>query len=270
MEQNSLLRKLQLVELEILQRFIQLCQKNNLTYYIIGGSLIGAVRHGGFIPWDDDIDIAVPRKDYKQLIDILRKEEDDILGLGYYKDDPDLYYYPIRIFHKKYKIKEPRVKNGYSHPWIDILPLDGSPNSKVGMYLFEQKMLFYRGLLGLHYVNHLRNKNRNALEKLIIGFGKATNIGKLINPTKIKDKIDAELERHPIDNSNVIGTCMGAYFFHEFVPKEMFGKGSTVVFEGMDVNAPEKVDAYLTHMYGDYMQLPPEEKRVAHDVEFIE
>ena len=270
MRTTDSLKKLQTLEIEILKEFIQVCKENDITYYIIGGTLIGAIRHGGFIPWDDDIDIAVPREDYKKLISILRNHNSDILGLGYYKDDQDLYYYPIRVFNKKYKIKEPRTKQGYSHPWIDILPLDGSPNSKIGMRLFKYKMLWYRLLLGLHYVDNLRDKKRGILEKFVIGFGKVTHIGRWINPTKIKDRIDCELESHSIESSDVIGTCMGAYFFHEFVPKEMFGKGATVGFEGIEVNAPEQVDAYLTHMYGEYMKMPPEEKRVAHNVEFIE
>ena len=270
MEKNDNLRKLQLVEKDVLKRFIEICEKNSIQYYIIGGTLIGAVRHNGFIPWDDDIDIAVPRKDYNRLIHVMDNLDDDIIDMKYYKKDESLYYYPIKIVHKNYKIKEPRVKEGYANPWIDILPIDGLPNSKMKSKIFKWKMLYYRLLLGLHYVDNLREIKRKKFEKVIISFGRVTHIGKLINPTKIKDKIDKTLSRNSIDECEVVGTCMGAYFFHEFVPKKFFGNGRKVEFEGLEVKAPEKIDAYLTHMYGDYMKLPPNEKQVAHKVEFID
>ena len=268
--QNNGLRKLQLVELDILKKLIEIFEKNNICYYVIGGTLIGAVRHHGFIPWDDDIDIAIPRDDYEKLIDIMRNINDDEIDMKYYKDDNSLYYYPIRIIHKKYKIKEPRTKDGYANPWIDILPIDGNPNGKIRKTFFKFKMKYYKLLLGLHYIDNLRNIKRKWYEKVIIRVGKIIHFGKIINPTKIKNKLDKTLKKNKIEECDIIGTCMGAYFFHEFVPKSMFGKGSTVEFEDVMVNAPEKVHEYLTHMYGDYMKLPPKEKQVSHNIEFID
>ena len=270
--ENTTLRKLQLIEKEILSNLIEVCKQNDITYYVIGGTLLGAVRHGGFIPWDDDIDLAIPRKDYKKLIQVMHELGDShpVLGMEYYRDKPSLYYYPIRITNKNYKIAEPRTKEGYAHPWIDILPLDGYPNNEKEAKAFVRKMKLYKTLLGFHYVDNLRDIKRSFKEKVAIRFGKITKIGRLIDPTKVKNKIDALLESHDINDCNIVGTCMGAYFLKEFVPKEHFGNGSTVVFEGMEVNAPEMVHEYLTHMYGDYMQLPPKEKQVSHGVTFIE
>lgn len=270
MADDKSLKKLHSIEKEILEHFVALCEKYHLTYYIIGGTLIGAVRHHGFIPWDDDIDIAMPRESYIRLINIMHHLDDSVLAMNYFEDDPTLYYYPIKIVHQQYFIKEARSKNGKAHPWIDILPLDGAPNSQIGMKIFKMKMFYYKSLLGLHYVNNLRDIKRSRSEKIMIAFGRITHIGKLINPTKVKRKIDRTLVSHPLKNSRLAGTCMGAYFFHEFVPQEYFGHGSKVIFENIEVSAPEQVDKYLTHMYGDYMKLPPVEKRVSHKVEFID
>lgn len=266
---NNSLEKLHRVELETLERFVTLCNNYSLQYFIIGGTLIGAVRHGGFIPWDDDIDIAMPRADYNRLINIMHCEEDEILGMEYYKDDPELYFYPIRITNKKYTIKEPRTKGGYAHPWMDVLPIDGMPDGKIKRLVFRAKMDSYRLLLGLHYVDNLRNIERSKMQRIIITFGKITKVGKLVNPTIIKDKISKTLSANNMGDSELSGTCMGAYYFHEFTKTEFFGAGTDIMFEGLTVRAPEKIDEYLTHMYGNYMELPPVEKRISHMVEFV-
>lgn len=267
--ESASLEKLHSVELEILKRFVDLCEKQEIRYYIIGGTLIGAVRHGGFIPWDDDIDIAVPREDYNRLIDIMHKLKDDVLGMEYYKDNPELYFYPIRIVNKKYTITEPRKKEGVAHPWIDILPVDGMPDKRMERLLFRAKMDCYRLLLALHYVDNLRDVQRSKIQRIIIFFGKKTKIGKRINPSLVKDKITDTLSAYPMGSCKLSGTCMGAYYFHEFVETEFFGNGSKVQFEGLEVSAPKSIEPYLTHMYGEYMKLPPEEKRVAHEVSFV-
>lgn len=263
------LRRLQLVELETLERFVKLCEENRIRYYIIGGTLIGAVRHGGFIPWDDDIDIAVPREDYNRLIDIMHNIDDEVLGMEYYKDDESLYYYPVRITNKNYRIKEPRIKDGYAHPWMDILPIDGLPDGRIERKLFLIKMSLYRLLLGLHYVDNLRSVNRSVIQNVVIKIGKRTRIGRLINPTTVKDKITKTLSANSMDNCKMSGTCMGAYWFHEFTNTKYFGEGSKISFEGVMVNGPSQVHPYLTHMYGDYMKLPPLEKQTGHKIEFL-
>lgn len=267
---DNSLDKLHEVELDLLKRFVQICDENKIKYYIIGGTLLGAVRHGGFIPWDDDIDVAVPRADYIRLIDVMHRVEDDEVGMQYYKDQPDLYFYPIKIVSEKYRIRDVRSKDGYSYPWIDVLPIDGMPNNILKSKLFRLRMDFCRLLLGLHYVDNLRNIDRSLLQRVVILAGKILRIGKMINPNKIKDRIDRILSSNRIDDCQVVGTCMGAYYFHEFVPKEMFGEGSKVKFCGFEVNAPEKVDEYLTHMYGDYMTPPDESKQKAVHIELIE
>ena len=261
MKNSNSLEKLHEVELEILQRFVLLCEQNDIRYFIIGGTLIGAVRHRGFIPWDDDIDIAVPRKDYVRLIDVMHSIDDEVLGMEYYKDDSDLYFYPIRITNKKYRIKDPRAKEEYAHPWMDVLPIDGLPDDNLPRTIFKIKMIGYRALLGLHYVENLRDIDRGRIQRAVIAIGKTTHIGKFVDPTRVKESIDKTLSANDMKDCKMSGTCMGAYFFHEFVNTSYFGEGKKIMFEDVEVNAPAQIHPYLTHMYGDYMKLPPEEKR---------
>lgn len=264
MSSENKLDELHRVETELLAETVKLFEKHDIKYYAIGGTLLGAIRHGGFIPWDDDIDLAVPREEYVRLIEIMRHEENPIVGMKYYRDEPQLYYYPMRLVHKGYITDDPRDVTGKCNPWIDVFPIDGWTEGKIGGRIFKAKMMTYRLLLALHYSDNLRDIKRSKIERIIIKTAQITHIGKLINPTKVKDKIDKTLSANKISKCHIVGTCMGAYFFHEFVPRSYFGEGTTVTFEGIEVKAPVKVHKYLTHMYGNYMELPPEDKRIIH------
>lgn len=252
--------------LPILEEFITFCEKNNLRYYVIGGTFLGAIRHKGFIPWDDDIDVAMPRCDYEKFLTTFKSDK------GYYpinyKIDNNYKYYISKLCDPKYMIIE---KTGIKTDlFIDIFPIDGMPKNKFKFKIHTSRILYRRYKLSFYYNDSIdMSKKRGKIEKVAIFLAKKIPFKKLINPTKEKQKIDKLLMKYPFDGSKYSGTIMGAYRRREIVPTEYFGKAVKYDFEKYKVNGPEKYNEYLTHMYGDYMKIPKDTEKYYHCEELI-
>ena len=260
------LRKVQLIQLDILNKVVDICNKNNIEYFLIGGTLIGAVRHKGFIPWDDDIDIAIKRDDYDKFIVIANRELKKPYKIEHYSVDDSYRFYLANVVNTSVKVTQKKINSITSNVWIDILPIDGVPNNIIIRQLFKFKILYYRALVGFINIDIIRDKDRSLVEKILIKIGKIVPIGKILNLRKIRIKNDKMLRKYSYDKCNLVGTFFGNYGFHEIVPKEMFGKGSKVLFEGKEYNAPEQLDEYLTHMYGGDFELPNDNERIGHHI----
>lgn len=263
------LQKLHDAELDILKCFVDICEKNGLQYYIIGGTLLGAVRHGGFIPWDDDIDIAMPRKDYDKLLQLLADNLQEPFSYLHYSIDKKYREYSLKIINKNIVCYEDKVdiEKSKTNLWIDILPLDGVPDNKWIYKMFKLAIYFWKALLSFKNIETIKNKpNRPVIEKILVKFAQIIPIKKLINRSFVMNGLDKTIKLFQYENCKYVGTYMGAYRFKEVVPKRFFGKSSKCDFEGLSLVAPERIDDYLKHMYGDYMKLPPEDKRQTHIV----
>lgn len=162
---NNKLRKLQLIDIEILRNVVAILDKNNLQYYMIAGTLLGAVRHHGFIPWDDDIDIAMPRKDYEQFLAKNSNELPNNLHVKNFRNDSNFKYYITRIVDDRYKVIELRNRNSkesITNISIDIFPIDGVPNNKIKRNIYYLHVLFYRALISLIQKDNIdRMRKRN-------------------------------------------------------------------------------------------------------------
>lgn len=249
-------------DLKIFKEFVNICDKHKLKYYVIGGTFLGAIRHKGFIPWDDDMDIAMPRNDFNKFMEIANMELPSNMELITFKNNTNNRYYLPKIINKEINILEKRNENkGYQiNLFIDIFPIDGTPNNVFCRKIYYFKILFYRMLIGWYYIDEIdKCKKRKWHEKILIFLGKVLPTKKIINIKKIFYKIDRLLQKYSFEDSNNVGTIMGAYKTREIVPKEYFGNPTKYVFENVTVNGPEKYDEYLTHMYGNYMT-PPKNK----------
>lgn len=269
------LRKLQLKELEILKEFIRICEENNFKYYVLGGTFLGAVRHQGFIPWDDDIDVALPREDYERFINIAQKQENEHYGITnkkIMKGKRDYYYFYCKFIDKQVNVVEKQFQEESTNAWIDVMAIDDFPNGKIKKFILEKKMLWYRLCMGLYNIQFVRKKeNRPFIEKVIIKIGKKIDVGSFINPEKVLKDISNSFNKVDKKQSKEAGTIFGSYGMKELVKKEYWGNGKKYKFEDIYVIGPEKAKEYLTHIYGaDFMEIPPIEKRATYHIKMIE
>lgn len=248
------------IELDIFRQFIKICEENKLKYFVIGGTALGAVRHKGYIPWDDDIDVALPREDYEKFLLIAPKALPYNMFLQTYITDTD-YPHPFAKIRRSDTtfIEKSLSKININHGvYIDIFPLDGYPQSNLSNKLFKTKeRILKQSIYNIFLIDRTGKKSlKTELKKLVI---------KLLPDYKAAvKKLDNLYKSNSYKNSTIVANFCGAWGIKEVMPKEFFGNGTEGEFEGIKVTLPEKTHEYLTSLYGDYMKLPPEEKRIGH------
>ena len=265
-------KKVQELTLYTLNIFIDFCEKHNLRYYFTGGALIGVMRHHGFIPWDDDIDIGMPRKDFDRFHELIKTEMPEGFGICNRYTDSDWHFAMSQFIDEESEIEihlaeQPRK----AHIWIDVFPLDGLPNNKALRWLRVKNILIHRYMVQIANISTQvdANRSRPFSERAILAVCKVIPIGKLINTNKTIDKLETILRRSDFDKSEWCGNMLGRYREREVVKQAWFGTPKKGMFEGEEVNIPEQTDPILKSLYGDYMKLPPEKDRVAHNVTIL-
>ncbi len=269
MELSESNKKVQKLTIDLLKVFINICEENELCYYFTGGALIGVLRHQGFIPWDDDIDIGMPRKDYEKLLKILEKNMPKGYGICNRYTDKNWHFAMSQFIDLESEIEiHLAEKARRAHIWIDIFPLDGLPSSKLWRWFRVKNILMHRYLVQMAYIDTQvdANRNRPFIEKVIIKFFKIVPLGRLLDTDRILAHLEKVLKKCDFYQSKYAGNMLGRYREKEVVPQSFFGQPKKAIFETIEINIPEKSHELQTALYGDYMQLPPEKDRVAHNV----
>lgn len=265
---NENIRTLQLEELEMMKIVKYICEKENLTYFMIGGTLLGSIRHKGFIPWDDDVDLAMPREDYEKFLNIASKYLPKNMFIQNFRTDKKYRYYITRLLNKNILVEEKRFIGSdtpQAYASVDIFPIDGSPNVNIFRKIYYMRVMIRRFLISLCYRDTIdKERKRSKVEKILLNILVKIPFERLLNQNKIKEDLDKLLKKYKMNTSIYCGTIMGAYRVKEMVPKDMFGKPKQYKFEDEYFCGPELVDEYLKHMYGDYMKLPPKEQQKTH------
>ena len=262
------LEELHQYHLAALKAFASFCEERGLTWFAIGGTLLGAVRHKGFIPWDDDVDVAMPRKDYDKLV-AFAKEFPKPFVLEEYRYNKEFQSYFAKLRSEEIELletvtEEADKRRGYL---IDIMPLDGTPDNAMLRKLYFARVLFLRFLCGAANVHTGILTSRPKWEQRVLKVCRVLKLYKVITKEKVYQRMDKVFRRQRAEASKQIGTIMGAYKTREIVPAEYFGLKEEpvyLVFEDMQIRAPKQYELYLTHMYGEYKNLPPENQRKVH------
>lgn len=249
------------IELNILIFLDRICKENGLRYYLCGGTLLGAVRHQGFIPWDDDIDVSMPRPDYDKLLDLLSDNtEYSILA----PMDKGYYYNFAKLVDSNTQL----IEYGYNSIsnmgiYIDIFPLEGMPDNDQTRRQHCAKLLKVRKQINSYsYTAPKLRKNIFAYLRTCYLYFR----NKLISLDYWQKKYLQIASKYSYEKSQYVFASGGAYKTKDIFPKAFFSKGVNLQFENQSFTCPTEYSAYLTHLYGNYMQLPPEDKRVSHHV----
>lgn len=254
---QSLLREHQLHLLEMLCYLDSVCKKYQIRYFLVGGSALGAVRHQGFIPWDDDIDVAMPRIDLEKFERAMTIESHP--EFRFEPCDTHSFPHPPFAFISR---KNPLNSRGVKVPCLDIFPLDGVPES-----LFLQRTQELASFVYHLSVYREVPKNRGALAARMSQIFLTVCPSFILSIMRILAKAVVVWKRY--DNAISIANIYGmARYKKEIMPRQYIGKGSLGSFEGKNFPIPENYDSYLQHLYGNYMNLPPESKRVPAHEEF--
>lgn len=260
--------------LQVLREVIRVLDELQIPYFAQGGTMLGAVRHGGFIPWDDDVDLGIPRAEYERMLRQAAPLLPENLELRTYDDDTDHHYYFARIVDKRYQIRrmgslEERLEN----VWVDLFPLDGMPNGLLPRQCHKFRLLMTRLKFHLSCFEkvNIKRPGRALIERIIIRVAMITRVGKWFNTRKQLDKLDRLLKKYPPEQSDWLVNFTGqtSYKFNEMFKKAVYGKGKAYAFEDMELMGPEQYDAYLKSLYGDYMTPPKESDRNAHVSELV-
>lgn len=252
--------EVQRLERDMLAEFDRVCKKHDIKYTLYGGTLLGAARHGGFIPWDDDIDVAVLRSDYEKLEDICTRELPSELFYQTHSTDKEWFrlYAKIRMNGTAFKELAHEGANIHHGIYIDIFPMDAIPDDSRKKKIQELKFQFWNIGLSAKYINIRSRKGKKKLFAYIIKclyfmfpleflYKQATKVACQYNNSECKN----------------VKNFFGAYGDREILPKTYFDNIQPMKFDNYEFDGMAEYHNVLCRFYGDYMKFPPEEKRLS-------
>lgn len=246
------LKKMQKIEYEILCYVDKFCNDNNITYFLSGGSCLGAVRHNGFIPWDEDIDIMMSRKDYDRFVDSFSKIDNCKYAVGAIETNKLWTRNYAKVWDKDTVLKNKKLDEVQMGVFIDVFPIDGLPSGAAGRFFHIWKIKIIHAIRNSAKRKAILKNDKYKLAKIILKI-----ISLPFNERKLTEVIDKEIRKYDYDKSTYVGAISAVHYWHkEIFEKKIFAEAKNVKFEDGMFPIPVGADTYLQQLYGDYWIIP--------------
>lgn len=260
MNQALTLDELKQIELDILKQFHTFCEAHNLRYTLTYGTLLGAVRHKGFIPWDDDIDVMMPRPDYEKFVSLTLNGFGDHVKTVCHQNDAKYPYPFAKVIDTNTRLVETLVAPGSSlGVYIDIFPIDGTIDPNDPAYASYEKQINRNWMLV--QMASMKLTKGKSLARTIVKY-LTVPFARLIGPRYFVKKQTKLLSSYPYDTSKLVHLSAIAGLNCTAMPHEVYEERILAPFESEMVYIPAQYDLFLRTVYGDYMTPPPKEKQV--------
>lgn len=256
------IKEIQSETLLIMKKIDEICKKENYRYSLYYGTLLGAVRHKGFIPWDDDLDIIMPREDYEKLARYFKNHESELYPLKWfsYETVPEYPYMISRVCNTNFRMESENEKDCGMGTFIDVYPMDGAGNGK-NTFLYNKAWFFSSMYFTKSRIKYVKPKG---IAKRIVKRCSFL-LSKIYSIEKIRNKLLNFSKKFPYEKSKYIATMVWLVYGKKNVFKKDYLEDLVLQdFEDAKFYIPRQYDKILTDFYGDYMTLPPENERIGH------